>query len=128
MFGLTFFIVFRMGVLRAAAVKSGKIDPKFFRLYQEYEEPDFLRAYSRHVVNLHEAPVIFYAISIIAYVTDSAGSLLVALAWGYVALRFAHSYVHLTTNRVLLRFKLFALSYLILVIFCVLVFFGFWSQ
>jgi hypothetical protein len=39
-----------------------------------------------------------------------------------VALRYAHSAVHLTSNNVLLRFRLFALSWLVLAVLWLVVF------
>ncbi len=124
MAALTFFCVFRMGLLRFSAVRRGEIDGRFFRLYKDYEEPEDLRVLSRHVVNLHEAPVLFYAVSIIAYVTESTSTLLLILAWTYVALRYTHSYVHLTANKVLHRFRLFATSHLVLLVLWILVLVG----
>ncbi len=124
MAALTFFCVFRMGLLRFSAVRRGEIDGRFFRLYKDYEEPEDLRVLSRHVVNLHEAPVLFYAVSIIAFVTESTSTLLLILAWTYVALRYTHSYVHLTSNKVLHRFRLFATSHLVLLVLWILVLVG----
>ncbi len=111
---LTLLVVFRMGVLRNRAIRQGDIHPGFFSLYRGYEEPEKLAAYSRHVTNLHEAPVLFYVVCITAFVTDQNSGLLLALAWVYVGLRFVHSYVHLTSNIVILRFRLFATSLLVL--------------
>ena len=122
--GLTFFCVFRMGLLRFSAVRRGEIDGRFFRLYKDYEEPEYLRVLSRHVVNLHEAPVLFYTISIIAFVTETVSTLIIALAWAYVALRYVHSFVHLTSNKVLHRFRLFATSQLVLLVLWILVLVG----
>jgi hypothetical protein len=111
---LTLYVVFRMGVLRHRAIRRGDIHPGFFSLYRGYEEPETLAAYSRHVTNLYEAPVLFYVVCITAFVTGQDSSLLLALAWAYVGLRFVHSYVHLTSNVVLLRFRLFATSLMVL--------------
>ena len=111
---LTLFIVFRMGILRHRAIRRGDIHPGFFSLYRGYEEPETLAAYSRHVTNLYEAPVLFYVVCVIAFVTEQNSSVLLALAWAYVGLRFIHSYVHLTSNVVLLRFRLFATSLVVL--------------
>ncbi len=116
MIGLTIFCMARLGFLRWAAVKSGEIDPRFFILYRGYEEPDKLAAYTRHISNLFEAPLLFYVIVVIAYVTGQSGLWLVSIAWVYVALRYYHSYVHLTSNVVLLRFRVFAISMLILTV------------
>ena len=123
--GLTLFCVFRLGFLRFAAVRRGEIDGRYFRLYRDYEEPEYLRAHSRHVVNLYEAPVLFYAVSIIAFVTETATTPLVVLAWTYVGLRYAHSYIHLTSNKVLYRFRLFGTSQIVLLALWLVVLVGF---
>ncbi len=122
--GLTLFCMFRLGFLRFSAVRRGEIDGRYFRLYKDYEEPEYLRALSRHIVNLHEAPVLFYAVSIIAFVTESVTTLLIVLAWTYVAFRYAHSYIHLTSNKVLYRFRLFAASQIVLLVLWLLVLVG----
>jgi len=110
MMGLTLFCMVRLGYLRFVAVKRGEIDPRFFSLYRGYEEPEKLAAYSRHTANLFETPVLFYAICIMAFVTGQTGNVVVGLGWAYVGLRFIHSYIHLTSNVVLHRFRLFILS------------------
>ena len=79
---LTLFIVFRMGILRHRAIRRGDIHPGFFSLYRGYEEPETLAAYSRHVTNLYEAPVLFYVVSLIAFVTEQSSIVLLALDLG----------------------------------------------
>ena len=64
--------------------------------------------------NLFEAPVMFYALCGFLAITQLTTLLLLACAWGYVALRIAHSYVHLTSNQVIRRFQLFLASSLVL--------------
>jgi len=114
MMALTMFCIARLGHLRYLAVRRGEVDPRFFSLYRGYEEPEKLAVYSRHVVNLFETPVLFYVIVLTAYVTGQTDSLIATLGWVYVALRFVHSYIHLTSNIVLLRFRVFLLSVLVL--------------
>ena len=114
MMALTMFCMVRLGLLRWVAVSRGEVDPKFFRLFRGYEEPKKLAAYSRHVVNLFEAPLLFYVIILTAFVTGQSNNWLTRLAWTYVALRFFHSYVHLTSNVVLIRFRIFVVSMLTL--------------
>lgn len=63
-------------------------------------------------------------IVVVAYVTQSSGTLPLVLAWGYALLRYAHRYVHLTSNRVLLRFRLFAASWFVLIALWLVVFGG----
>jgi hypothetical protein len=116
MIGLTLFCIARLGYLRFVAVKKGHVDPRFFSLYRGYEEPEKLAAYSRHVVNLFEVPVLFYVLVITAYTTGQTGAVVVGLAWAYFGSRLIHSYVHLTSNVVPVRFRLFVFSMLVLVI------------
>ena len=112
---LTLFVQVRLGLKRVAALKARRVDMAYYKTYDEGREPADLRAWSRHLVNLYEAPVLFYALVVIAYVTGQAGALPVGLAWAYVALRFVHSGVHLGSNNLLLRFRVFAASFACLV-------------
>lgn len=116
MMGLTLFCIARLGYLRFVAVKQREVDPRFFSLYRGYEEPEKLAACSRHVVNLFEAPVLFYVLGITAFLTEQTGSIAISLAWAYVGLRLVHSYVHLTNNVVIIRFRLFVISMLVLTV------------
>ena len=116
MAALTIFCTMRLGALRYAAARRGEIDPRFFILLRGYEEPEKLAVYSRHVENLYEAPVLFYVIILMAFATGQSGGWVLGLAWAFVALRFIHSYVHLTSNVVLIRFRIFAVSLLTLTV------------
>jgi hypothetical protein len=72
---------------------------------------------SRNLSNLYEMPTLFYAGVAIAFAAGESGPLLVALAWVYVALRAAHSVIHLRWNRVRWRFRVFAVSWAVLIAF-----------
>jgi hypothetical protein len=116
---LTLVIVMRLARQRFAAVKSGRIDPRFYKVFRGDGEPEEVAATARNLVNLYEMPTLFYAGTAIAYAAGQSGALLVALAWSYVALRFLHSAVHLGVNKVLWRFRVFAASWLVLLAFWV---------
>jgi len=115
MMALTIVVMLRMVMSRFAAVKAGEINAKFFRLYRDYEEPAELAVQTRHVINHFETPVIFYALCLFATVTGQAGTIVAALAWAYVVARCIHSYVHLSSNNVMSRLRIFALSIMILI-------------
>lgn len=116
MFALTALVLLRLARLRVGAVGSGEVDVRFYRSYQQGEEPEHIRVVTRHFINLFEVPVLFYVVLILAYVTKQQGAWLVGCAWAYVAARAAHSLVHLGGNDVLLRFRLYFLSNAILAI------------
>lgn len=65
--------------------------------------------------HLMEQPTIFYATALALAVMGEGGSIAVNLAWGYAGLRIAHSLVQILSNRVLVRFAVFALASLCLI-------------
>jgi hypothetical protein len=60
--------------------------------------------------HLHEAPTVFYAVSLVLAMIGQGDNLNATIAWAYVALRIAHSLLQILSNRVIVRFVLFALS------------------
>lgn len=64
--------------------------------------------------HLHEAPTVFYAVSLVLAMIGQGDNLNATIAWAYVGLRVAHSLVQILSNRVLVRFGLFVLSTLAL--------------
>lgn len=60
--------------------------------------------------HLHEAPTIFYASALALALMGAGDGVNSTIAWVYVALRIAHSLVQILWNRVLVRFGLFVLS------------------
>lgn len=65
--------------------------------------------------NLFEVPVLFYALVATALATSVTPGWLVAGAWAFVALRAAHSFIHCTYNKVMHRFPVFVLGFLVVV-------------
>ncbi|MEK6770866.1 MAG: MAPEG family protein [Pseudomonadota bacterium] len=60
--------------------------------------------------NLFELPVLFYIAAILLYASDRVDGLYLALAWTFVALRYVHSAIHVTYNRVMHRFPVYVLG------------------
>ena len=50
--------------------------------------------------NQFELPVLFYVLTILAYVTHLAGFMFVVLAWIFVVFRYLQAYVHVTSNNI----------------------------
>ncbi len=70
--------------------------------------------------NLFEAPVLFYVLCLALLVTQSSSTVFIVLAWVYVALRYAHSFIHLGYNKVMHRFKVYLASSVALMVMWVL--------
>ena len=64
--------------------------------------------------NLFEVPVLFFALAAIALATAHIPNWLVNGAWSYVALRFLHSIIHCTYNKVIHRLAVFLISFVLL--------------
>jgi hypothetical protein len=95
---------------RVAAVKAGRATVSQFRQNQsEPEESLFAR---NNVTNQFELPTLFHPVCIALYVTGGASLVPVLLAWLFVASRYAHSFVHVTTNRIRYRRPIWILGYL----------------
>ncbi|NND35677.1 MAG: hypothetical protein HKN81_00960 [Gammaproteobacteria bacterium] len=110
MFGLTLVVLVMLGTARYKAVRDRRVSIRYFRSYNEGEQPDRLHLMSRHLQNHFEVPPIFYAAVLFTYVTGSVTVLSVVLAWIFVGLRCVHSFIHLGSNNVLHRFYAFIAS------------------
>ena len=123
MFVLTISVAMRLAALRYSAVSQGKVSGKFYEAYVG-DEPLYLRVTARHLTNLLEVPVLFYIGCLLAFVTHQSGVLVIGLAWAYVLLRVIHTLIHLGSNIVIWRFRVFALSVFALVALWVTLFVG----
>ena len=65
--------------------------------------------------NLFELPIMFYVATLTIYAAGLICLPHVILAWGYVAARYAHSFIHCTSNVVMHRFYAFLASCVLLV-------------
>lgn len=108
-------VMLTVGVRRIRAVRARRVSPKAFRLGESPDVPEDVAVANRNLMNLLEMPILFYVVSISFYVTHHVHSGTVVVAWIYVALRVLHSLEHLTTNHILRRLTLFALSNFVLV-------------
>ena len=69
--------------------------------------------------HLHEQPTIFYALCVYSHLAGVVDGVNVGLAWAYVAIRIVHSFIQITTNFVPLRFVVFNIGSLVLMILAI---------
>ena len=112
---LTFIVMTSMYRARVAEMKSKHIHPQRIKT----------RGKSRHLLtdsaaaadnfsNLFEVPVLLYTAIMLTLILMVQDSILVALAWTYVASRYIHTFIHITYNRVMHRFSVFIFSCFVL--------------
>jgi hypothetical protein len=100
---------------RVRMVREGLAPVSYFRTFQgSVAEPEYTIKPARHFANLFEAPTLFYAGCLAAMVTGVTGTVVVVLAWGYVAMRYLHAAIHLGGNRVRYRMRAYFAGWLLL--------------
>jgi hypothetical protein len=103
-----------ISVRRRAAVRAGSVKISQFRENQnEPPESLFVR---NNLANQFELPVLFFAVCLAIHATAGTSYLTVTLAWLFVLSRFAHAYIHVTSNRVRYRQPAFTFGYLVLLV------------
>jgi hypothetical protein len=111
---LTFALLFWLGPLRARDFRSGLREEDIALREPNWSKRALQVQYS--FSNQFELPVLFYVLTILAYVTHHAGTLFVVLAWVFVIFRLFPAYVHVTNNKVRLRGIFYGISALALAI------------
>ena len=109
---LIMFII--LGVRKAKAVKAGEVNRKQTALNNR-EWPDYVVKVSNNIANQFEAPILFYVLSLVLNSIDAVGIVAIILAWLFTLSRFAHAYVHIGTNYVPMRLRLFLIGCFVLI-------------
>ena len=105
----------RLPAIRRARLK---LDPEAPRGAQMTPVPPRVRGKADNYNHLMEQPTLFYAIAIVLALVDPDATNR-ALAWAYVGLRVVHSLVQALINKIELRFTVFALSSIVLIVLTV---------
>ena len=117
---LTFLVAFILFARRIAEMKQLKIHPqKIATSVQSAEVMQDIRA-SDNFKNLFEVPVLFYFLCACLLSTNTSSIYLSSLAWVFVGVRYVHSYIQCTHNKVMSRFYAFAASSLTLLLMWVI--------
>jgi hypothetical protein len=108
--GLTLIVAIRMYMVRVAEMRARRVNPQLLATTREAAKQLENVAAADNFRNLFELPVLFFAICPILYMTGLVTDLQIVLAWLFVGLRCAHSYIHVTYNRVMHRFRVYLLG------------------
>ena len=92
-----------------------KLDSDAPRGEQMNRLPPTVRWKADNYNHLMEQPTIFYALAITLALMNAGDGVNATLAWAYVILRVAHSFVQAVVNKIELRFALFFISSLALI-------------
>jgi hypothetical protein len=112
---LTLGLLFWAARLRRRDFGTGVVQPQDIAL-REPKWSKHTTQVGNSFANQFELPVLFYVLTVLAWITHHAGLLFVSLAWLFVLFRLLHAYVHVTINNVRVRGPLFGVSALVLAI------------
>jgi hypothetical protein len=110
---LTFVLLIWAGWLRVDAVRGGAVKRGDVALREPNWPPRVLQVVYAYQSQL-ELPLLFYVLTILAWMTKQADFLFVMMAWIFVALRVVHALIHVTSNSLGQRAALFIVGAIVL--------------
>jgi hypothetical protein len=113
--GLIFAVVITMATKRFAYMKTTPPRRENF-VSSEAQKAYFapIDSPANNLANLFEMPVLFFILVPLLLIFRHANHIQVGLAWVFVLLRVAHSVIHITRGRALLRFRAYLGSCVVL--------------
>lgn len=109
-----------MYATRIPAMRRANIDVDLIaRTGAKLELPPEVSRVADNYNHLHEQPTLFYALLLTAQLIGVDDGLQITLAWSYVLLRVVHSLVQATRNVIMVRFGVFALGSIVLLLLLV---------
>jgi hypothetical protein len=111
---LTLLMFIILGMRKAKAVKAGEVNRQQAALNKQVWPQDVIKV-SNNIANQFEAPVLFYILCIVMHSINAVGLVAIVLAWLFALSRFAHAYVHIGSNYVPMRLRLFLVGCFVLI-------------
>lgn len=112
---LTFVLLFRMAFARIGAIANKDTTMADIAVdATAYPKPVLQVANAFH--NQLQMPVLFYVLVAFTLILKQSDTVMVVLAWIFVASRLLHAYIHSTHNRVRTRFNAFAFGVVTLMV------------
>lgn len=103
---------------RIPAMQAAKIDPETAKSPDgkwKEELPLSVQASAHNYNHLLEQPTIFYALMFYVTLTTQMSMPIYYAAWAYVVLRVIHSFIQVSSGKVMVRFGIFSISTLVLI-------------
>ena len=112
---LTFALMILMAVKRVGAANARRYKLRDIAVNSS-NYPEDIAKYGNSYSNQFEQPVLFYLLCILLLIGGLKNSwLFLSLAALYVALRYVHAFIHVTSNHVIWRFYAFLAGSIVLV-------------
>lgn len=113
---LAFVLVFWLGSERVPRIMSGEVRMADIAV-ERTAYPLRARLLSNSFDNQFQLPVLFFVGALLTLYLGAVGWVETILAWAFVALRYLHAAIHVTTNRVVRRFLAYTVGLAVLALF-----------
>jgi hypothetical protein len=113
MVALTLLVYVRLIKVKIREMKAGRVDMARRGLHEDAWGEAVLQI-NNNIRNQFELPVLFYVLAIAFWSLDAVSVLVLVAAWLFVLSRIAHAWVHLTSNDIPNRRRLFTVGWWIL--------------
>ncbi|MDX1692648.1 MAG: MAPEG family protein [Ketobacteraceae bacterium] len=113
--GLTVLVFFVLASRKEEAIKSGNEDPEKSALDNKAWNESVVKA-SNNIDNQFQTPVLFYTLCFMLYHLEAVTIFSLSLAWAYAVSRFVHAYIHLGSNYVPNRLRVFLFGFVMLIL------------
>ncbi|GEM_PF-109572 len=112
---LTLLLLIRLGMVKARARATDSVDKQKAALHHDAWPNEVLQV-NNSIRNQFETPVVFYVLSLCLYILSEVNVVTLTLAFFYVASRYLHAYIHITSNYVPWRLRAFTVGALLLLV------------
>tara|TARA_Y100000590_G_scaffold248389_1_gene279103 strand:- start:72 stop:485 length:414 start_codon:yes stop_codon:yes gene_type:complete len=116
---LTLFVYVKNYLDNRKAIINKSTKLSYFKTYKG-EVPDYVAVSRQTLKNQFELPIFFYFLISTILVFDKVSQLDLILAWIFVASRYLHCYIRLSSNHVPHRAKVFKLGMLVLIVWWII--------
>ncbi len=112
---LTFYLYIYLAIAKSKATKLGLVNEERRGLHDD-AWPDNVLQINNCIRNQFEVPVLFYILSVLLWLTNGITMYVHVIAWAFVASRIFHVAIHVGSNYVPLRRKVFMFGCLLLML------------
>ena len=110
---LTFLVLLKLYFIRAREIKRFRFGIEDLHVFNKKLTKPIITSGDNYR-NLFEINILFFIAILLIQFENLSDELFIVLAWIYVGLRYVHSYIHMTYNKILHRFAAYILSCIIL--------------
>ena len=110
---MTLLVYVRLIKVKIREMKAGRVDMARRGLHED-AWGDAVLQINNNIRNQFELPVLFYVLAVAFWALDGVNVLVLVAAWLFVASRIAHAWVHLTSNYIPNRRRLFTVGWWVL--------------